>query len=168
MTLPAWIALAVLLGTSSATAGAQSFAPAAAPERRAPAAADCSYSTCALGIAPVWNGLAIVQGPDRRQLGNLNFFWPRGSSVLFSGDSARSLGDRALRTRRIAALLTDVGSLMLASAAIRSRSGNEITRSTRSLAFAGAAAFVVSVPLQFAADGLLSRAVWWHNTAFGR
>ena len=163
------LALALLLGTTSATLHAQTLAPSATlPISPAPASADCSYARCALGIAPVWNGLAIVQGPERQQLGNLNFFWPRGTGALFSGDSARMLGDRAMRTRRIAAVLTDVGGLMVASAAIRARGESGLTRSTRSLALGGAAAFVVSVPLQFAADGLLSRAVWWHNAAFGR
>jgi hypothetical protein len=32
----------------------------------------------------------------------------------------------------------------------------------------GAGAFAVSLPLQFSADGLLSRAVWWHNGRFAR
>jgi len=30
----------------------------------------------------------------------------------------------------------------------------------------GVAALLVSVPLQFAADGALSRAVWWHNMRY--
>jgi hypothetical protein len=29
-----------------------------------------------------------------------------------------------------------------------------------------AGAFVIGVPLQFSADGLLSKAVWWHNARY--
>ena len=30
----------------------------------------------------------------------------------------------------------------------------------------GGTAFAIGVPLQFSADGLLSRAVWWHNARY--
>jgi hypothetical protein len=33
---------------------------------------------------------------------------------------------------------------------------------------AGLTALLVSVPIQFAADGALSRAVWWHNVRYVR
>jgi hypothetical protein len=40
--------------------------------------------------------------------------------------------------------------------------------SDRVIAVIGAASLGVSVPLQFAADGALSRAVWWHNVRYAR
>ena len=36
------------------------------------------------------------------------------------------------------------------------------------VAAAGLAALTISVPFQFAADGALSRAVWWHNLRYAR
>ena len=36
------------------------------------------------------------------------------------------------------------------------------------LTITGAASVGISVPLHFAADGMLSRAVWWHNRRYSR
>jgi hypothetical protein len=39
---------------------------------------------------------------------------------------------------------------------------------SRVLTVTGAASVGISVPLHFAADGMLSRAVWWHNRRYSR
>ncbi len=131
-------------------------------------AADCPYARCALGISPAWNGLLVVRGPERVRAANLNFFLPRGIDAAFAGDSARGYASRAVATRRTAAVLTDAGALLLAVAGARAAGAGRLDRAGRATAIAGAAAFALSVPLQFAADGLLARAVWWHNARFAR
>src|SRR4051812_41414824 len=68
---------------------------------------DCVYRRCALGIAPIWSGLAVVRGAERSQVANLHFFWPGRIDAAFIGDSALSYASRAVRTRRVAAVLTD-------------------------------------------------------------
>jgi hypothetical protein len=134
-----------------------------AAQRVAP---DCTYHACALGIAPVWNGLDVVQGADGTAVASLGFFWPRSVRGAFAGnDSATAYAVRALRVRRAAALLTDVGALALAYATVRQLDGG-LPRRDAVIAAAGAGAFALSVPLQFSADHLLSRAVWWHNERY--
>jgi hypothetical protein len=127
--------------------------------------AGCDYQHCALGIAPVWDGLAVVRGAGQDRVANLNFFWARDVTDAFAGDSARTYAVRAVHTRRMAATLTDGGALLLAAAAIRGLRTRRVDGGTRVAAFIGAGAFAVSVPLHFQADGWLSRAVWWHNAA---
>jgi hypothetical protein len=41
-------------------------------------------------------------------------------------------------------------------------------RRDRVVAAAGVASLQVSIPIQFAADGALGRAVWWHNLRYAR
>ena len=92
----------------------------------------CSYETCALGIAPAWNGLDVVLGATGARVASLGFFLPRDIAPTFAGsDSAMRYAVRAVSVRRVAAV-------------------------------------AISVPLQFSADGLLSRAVWWHNARYAR
>jgi hypothetical protein len=164
---PRPLLLAALVCLASLPVRAQraaTAAPTGAPIEKA----SCGYLHCALGIAPVWNGLAIVQGPERTQVANLHFFWPHHVDAAFVGDSALASAARAVHTRRVAAVLTDAGGLLLAAAAVRVAQTGHLGGSERALAIAGAGAFVMSVPLHFSADGWLSRAVWWHNAAFGR
>ena len=138
--------------------------------------AECAYTTCALNIAPRWNGLAVVRGTDGPQLANLNFFWPRdvsaplrGPSALTPGaDSAAAQARRATGLRRIGAALTDAGALMGAIGAIGALRAGRVRTIDGVLLGAGGAALGASVPFQFAADGALSRAVWWHNRRYAR
>ena len=138
--------------------------PAQAPQAIAAppddAVASLAYQRDALGIAPVWNGLAVVRGSERSRVANLNFVWPRRMDDAFLGDSARFYASRAVRTRRVAAMLTDAGALLLAAAVVR-RGPDEAV--ARRIAIAGAGAFAVSVPLHFTADDWLARAVWWYT-----
>jgi hypothetical protein len=140
------------------------------------AAARCSYADCALSIAPTWNGLAVVRGVEGDRVANLNFFWPGDVSRALVGsegaapgvDSAVAEARRAVRIRRIGATLTDAGLAMAAVGVIGAISAGRARRSDEILAGAGVAALGLSVPFQFAADGALSRAVWWHNLRYGR
>ena len=149
----------------SASASLPAQAPQAVATPSGDAVASFAYRRDALGIAPVWNGLAVVRGSERTRVANLNFFWPRRIDDAFLGDSARFYGSRAFRTRRVAAVLTDAGAVLLAAAVVRRGSGDAVTRG---LAIAGAGAFVLSVPLHFAADDWLARALWWHNEGLAR
>lgn len=134
----------------------------------------CSYERCALGIVPAWNGLAVVRGVDERQVTVLHFFIPRDVSQAIAGtDSsvvgatrARAEGYHAFQLRRAAAGFTDGGALLVAVAGISALRAGHMRRQDAVIAGAGAAALAISVPLQFAADGALSRAVWWYNRRF--
>jgi hypothetical protein len=106
---------------------------------------------------------------------NLNFFWPRSVTASLRGgvmdpaaDSAAAHAGRAMGLRRAGAALTDAGIITAAIVGIRVASRGRMRREDRVVAGAGLAALAVSVPLQFAADGELSRAVWWHNVRFLR
>ena len=57
---------------------------------------------------------------------------------------------------------------MIAVAGVNALRAGHVRRQDGVLAGIGGAALAVSVPLQFAADGALSRAVWWYNRRFAR
>ena len=135
-----------------------------------------AYRSAALGIAPRWDGLAVVRGANRQTVANLHFFWPRDITPELRGTDTTAIGldslthhaQRAVALRRAGAGFTDLGLLTMTVAIVRSlRDGRFATRDQQ-LAAAAVGALVVSVPLQFAADGELSRAVWWHNIRFAR
>ena len=142
----------------------------------APLARDaCEYRACALSIAPTWNGLMVVRGGDAARVANLNFFLPRdiapalrGDSAALGADSAQAHAARAVRLRRTAAVLTDLGGVAVVVALARAASAGRAETNDRVVGGAGLAALLVSVPIQFAADGALSRAVWWHNLRYAR
>ena len=142
----------------------------------AKAEAECAYATCALIIAPRWSGLAVVRGADGRELANLNFFWPREVTAALRGpsastpgaDSAAAQARRAVRLRRIGAALTDAGIIVGALGGARAVRAGRLRRSDAVMLGAGGAALGLSLPFQFAADGALSRAVWWHNLRYAR
>ena len=128
---------------------------------------NCTYESCALGLAPVWNGLAITRGISQRQIANLNFFWPEDIRPIFAGDApALEAADEALRMRTLAAVLTDVGLVVLGTGLARAGFQREFDGFSKVLTITGGAALGISVPFQFAADGYLSRAIWWHNRRF--
>lgn len=129
--------------------------------------AACTYARCALAIAPVWNGLDVVRGAEAHRVTRLGFFWTSDIAPSVAGnDSAVAYAVRAVRVRRVAAMFTDVGALALGYAAARRLQNGSFAGVDRGVAMGGAAAFAVSVPLQFAADGLLSRSLWWFNGDF--
>ena len=164
-------AAALLLGCLLATAPlrAQEARQQGSPRTTAPADSACPYVRCALGIAPAWSGLDVVRGADGARVARLGFFWPRSLGAAFAGaDSASHYAARAVRVRRVGAALTDAGALLLAYTAARAASEGRLRRGDAAIAAGGAGALAVSVPLQFRADGLLSRAVWWYNARFAR
>lgn len=157
----ALLAALCLLPLSTAALGAQS----ASPSRLAA----CSYETCALNVVPRWNGLAVVRGADEAQVATLGFFLPGSLEAAFTGvPSAEALGRRAVRTRWAAALLTDLGAAAILVGALRASGEHGSDDTARLWLVGGAAALGVSVPLQFRADGFLSRAAWQFNAQFAR
>lgn len=150
--------LAALVGLLSATAS-----PLAAQQ------AECSYRECALSVVPRWNGLAVVRGEQEVHLATLGFFRAGSLRGVFDADPrAAEFGRRAVRTRRLAAFLTDAGAVALAVGLVRAAGPHGADGTARGVTVAGAAAFGLSVPLQFKADGELSRAVWYFNARFAR
>jgi hypothetical protein len=139
-------------------------------------AAACTYRACALTIAPTWNGLAVVRASSGERVANLHFFWPHDVTPALAGvdagavgaDSAAAYARDAVRLRRVGAIFTDAGIVLAAGAAASALRHGRLSRDGGVLAGIGAASLAVSVPFQFAADGALSRAVWWHNLRFGR
>lgn len=168
-------ALIALLSVISARASAQVITP-AVDVTTGLANPACDYATCAMGIAPRWNGLALVRGAAGQQVANLSFFWPRDISGALgpvgdrvaNTDSAEVSIRRAVRLRRIGAAFTDGGLVLAGAAAVRALHTGSVRRADGVVAAAGLAALGLSVPIQFAADGALSRAVWWHNLRFAR
>ena len=147
-----------------------------AAEVRVPTTAACDYQACALTIAPRWNGLAVVAGTSGRTVTNLQFLIPRGISSALAGrgdatigaDSVAAYAHRAVQLRRAGAALTDAGILLGGAAAIYAIRSDGNARRTTALAAGGGALLSLSIPLQVAADGALSRAVWWHNLRYAR
>jgi hypothetical protein len=135
----------------------------------------CAYGDCALGIAPTWNGLAVVRGTGGPRVANLHFFWPhdvstalRGDPSAIGADSAATSARRAIALRRAGAALTDLGVIATGVALVSGLRARRAGTGERVVGGVGLASILVSVPLQFAADGALSRAVWWHNMRYAR
>ena len=128
-----------------------------------------------MSIAPAWNGLLIVRGSDQQRVANLNFFLPRdvapalrGDPAAGGADSALAHAERAVALRRAGAVLTDVGAVAVVVALAHAAAAGQARTSDRVVGGAGLTALLVSVPIQFAADGALGRAVWWHNLRYVR
>lgn len=167
------IAVLALIAEGTPSVG---HAQSVAANANGPITSRCDYATCALSIAPTWNGLAVVHGVQGERVANLNFFWPREISGALGGSDARAPGldsavaqaRRAVRIRRVGAALTDAGLAMAVAGTAGALHAGRARRSDAILAGAGIAALGLSVPFQFAADGALSRAVWWHNVRYAR
>lgn len=129
----------------------------------------CGYAACALNVVPVWNGLAIVRGEAETHVATLGFFWPGSLAGVFTGnDTAVQLGRQATATRTIAALLTDVGIALMAAGALRASGDAGADQTARVFLGVGAVSLGISAPLQFRADGLMTRATWHYNSRFAR
>lgn len=129
----------------------------------------CTYRRCALAVLPAWNGLQLVRGENEEPVGRLGFFWSEDISPIFAGDpQALSYAKNAMRVRHNAALLTDTGAALLLVALIGGFIDSGNTDTYQALAIAGGISFAIGVPVQFAADGELGRAVWWHNARWSR
>jgi len=136
----------------------------------------CSYRTCALTIAPRWNGLAVLSGAAGPTRASLHFLVPRDITAALTGpdpavvgaDSVAAYARHAMRLRRTGAALTDAGLLLGAVAALRTLRADDHRKRDAQMAGVGGAVLLLSVPFQFAADAALSRAVWWHNLRYAR
>ena len=143
--------------------------PAAAQRAVSRTDPNCTYQTCALGVAPVWNGLEITRGDSQQRVGVLGFFVPQDISNVFADDAeARDVARDAYRIRQIAAGLTDAGLVLGATGLARALFRRDWDGLSTGLTLAGGASLLAGVPFQFAADGALSRAVWLFNKRFAR
>ena len=130
---------------------------------------NCTYQTCALGLAPVWNGLEVTRGDSQRRVAMLGFFMPEVISHVFADDSeARDVARDAFRIRQIGAAMTDVGIILGATGVARALYRWNWDGLSTGLTLAGGASLAAGIPFQFAADGALSRAVWLFNRRFTR
>jgi hypothetical protein len=162
-----WSAFLPLIIAISTTANAQ--AAIVSPDSA------CSYRVCALAIVPSWDGLAVVRGQAGPRVANLHFFLPRDITPALRGDATRPGADsaaaeasRALSLRRVGAAFTDLGLLAIGAAVVTALHTRHVDRSAQALGAGGMGALLICVPFQFAADGALSRAVWWHNQRYAR
>jgi hypothetical protein len=120
-------------------------------------------------VVPAWNGLDLVRGESGEHVARLGFFWTHDVAPVFVGEpQAVAYARKAVRTRRTAAVFTDAGAALLVAALVGGLADPDHADTYQGLAIGGAVAFGIGVPLQFTADGHLSRAVWWHNTKFAR
>jgi hypothetical protein len=134
---------------------------------RAPA--NCTYQSCALGLAPAWNGLSVVRGDSEQSVATLGFFLPGDVTSVFRDDpEALDAARDAVRIRQIGAALTDGGIVLAATGLARALFRRDWDGLSTALTAAGAVSLGASVPFQFAADGQLSRAVWLFNRRFTR
>jgi hypothetical protein len=170
MIRPLTYAAAVRCAAAAVTpARAQRAAPAALSPSAVRADRACTYASCGLWIAQRRDGLEVVRGDRRGRAASLNFFWPRDVRASFAGsDSAVHSASRARRLRRLGAALTDLGGVALALGAAQIARRGDLDGPGGRLAVGGIALLGASVPAQVAADGELSRAVWWYNARFGR
>src|SRR5437763_13315768 len=139
------------LATAPLAARAQG-APLATGIRRDSA---CTYHECALGIAPTWNGLAVVRGTGGPRVANLHFFWPRDVSTALRGDpfapgadSAAASAQHAIALRRAGAALTDLGVVATGVALVSGLRARRMRTAERVTGGIGLGAMLVSVPLQ--------------------
>ncbi len=130
---------------------------------------NCTYQACALGLAPAWDGLAVVRGDSEERVATLGFFLPGDVTSVFRDDpEALDAARDAVRIRQIAAALTDGGIVLAATGLARALFRRDRDGLSTALILGGAASLGASVPFHFAADGQLSRAVWLFNRRFTR
>lgn len=157
--LAAAVALRVVAAASPATAQVGAVSPAGAA---------CDFTRCGLGLLPRLTGLDVVRGADETPVASLGFLRAGDVRPAFAGDTAAVRhAVMAMRLRRAGAALTTLGIAGAAAAVWRGALSHDRAGSA-AFAAAGATLFAVSVPVQFAADAELSRAVWIYNRRFTR
>jgi hypothetical protein len=134
-------------------------------QQRAPG--NCTYQNCALGLSPAWNGIDVTRGEDQVRVTSLGFFFPQDITHAFRDDpEAMDVARDAVRLRQAAAILTDAGLVLTATGLARALFQRDFDTLSTALTVVGGVSFMGGVPLQFAADGALSRAVWLYNRRF--
>lgn len=155
--------VAAALGLICALAGAPTVAHAQRAEpARLPSA--CDYRACAYNIIAALHGLRVTRGADETPVATLGFLWTRDISDAFEGEG-QAAAKAAVRTRRWGALFTDLGLALLVTGAA-SAATQDLDETSTALMLGGAASLGLSVPIQFAADKHLARAVWQHNARY--
>jgi hypothetical protein len=130
---------------------------------------NCTYRTCALGVVPRWDGLAVTRGESSRPVALLGFFWPGDVRGVFIGDDdALDAATDAILMRQAAAVMTDGGLILVATGIARALFTRDWDKLSTAMTVIGGASLGASVPLQFAADGHLSRAVWLFNRRYSK
>ena len=153
-----YIAFVFALSLAAAPAVAQGRAP-----------VNCTYQECAVGLSPVWNGIDITRGDSQRTVASLGFFFPQDVTHAFKDDpEAADVARDAFRIRQAAAIMTDAGLVLTATGVARALFQRDFDKLSTALTVVGGVSFIGGVPLQFAADGALSRAVWLYNRRFSR
>lgn len=158
-------AVAVVFATLFATVLA--LLPTAARAQRAEPSrlpANCDYRSCGYNIIAALHGLKVTSGTQETPVATLGFLWTRDISAVFEGEG-QSEARAAVRTRRWGALLTDIGLALIVTGAV-SAATNDLDERAAHLMLGGAASLGLSVPIQFAADKHLARAVWQHNARY--
>jgi hypothetical protein len=151
------IRAAVMALMGVARAGAQS------------AESTCGYERCALNIVPRLFALDVVRGSTEERVGSLAFLLPSRVSGAFAGsDAAQDHASHAFRVRRVAAVLTDLGMVVVATAGSHAVATAHNRTASATISGIGLAIVAGSIPIHFAADGELSRAVWEYNRRFSR
>jgi len=162
-------AVARLLACSCVLWLVMPLSPAAAQRaasRRFEPSADCDYQRCAYNIVPVLHGLTVVRGAQETPVATMGFLWTGDISDAFDAP-ARAAAQRAVRTRRVAAVFTDLG-LLLAASGLAVGIADDFDENAAALLAGGAASLAISVPLQFRADKFLAQATWLHNARYAR
>jgi hypothetical protein len=129
----------------------------------------CAYDRCALNIVPRLFALDVVRGAREDRVASLAFLLPKRVVPAFAGsEAAEQHAAHAFRLRRTAAVLTDLGLVVVVSAGSRAAASARGRSAASTMTGVGLAMIASSVPIHFAADGELSRAVWEYNRRFGR
>jgi len=129
----------------------------------------CAYDRCALSIVPRLFALDVVRGAREDRVASLAFLLPKRVVPAFVGSEvAERHAAHAFRLRRTAAVLTDLGLVVAVSAGSRAAATARGRSTAATMTGVGLAMVASSVPIHFAADGELSRAVWEYNRRFGR
>lgn len=132
--------------------------------QRAPAIdSSCTYAGCALAIIPRLTALDVVRGDREERVASLGFLIPGRMPEIFAIDErAFRHARRAVTYRRIGAALTDLGGAIVLAGAYASARRRDHTAPT-DVILTGSTCIVLSVPIHFAADAELSRAVREYN-----
>jgi len=124
----------------------------------------CTFARCGYGIMPRLTGLDVVRGTSEAPVASLPFLWSKQVAGAFSSDSAAAAhARRATSLRTAGALLSNAGAALVTAAIVTGIRAEQSRRLPVALGVGGLAALGASVPVHFAADAELSRAVWFYN-----
>lgn len=124
----------------------------------------CAFARCGYGIMPTLTALDVVQGSSERHVASLPFLWSKDVSHLFVSDAeAVQHAQRAAKLRTAGAFVSSAGIALVVTGFVTGLGAGGSPRSTALFGLAGVGVLAASVPVHFAADAELSRAVWIYN-----